>query len=489
MIRVVSARRMAELEREAIKRGASAEFFMKRAGAGIAEVIRELKISKNIFLLLGKGNNGGDLLSFSNILLGEGFSIRGYLFFKEEGLSPLFSKELSLFKRRGGEIVDSLDVRDDDIVVDGIFGIGFKGALPDHIVEALEYINSLKNYRIAVDISSGIDTETGRVGSVAFLADMTIFLGAGKLAAFIGDGYRYTGEVRVVDFGLDQKLLKEVVFPFLLLDEGCLKYAFKMGRTKNKYDSSVAAISGSLGMEGAANLSGYGALRAGAGIVKLFIRDLRDVKRDVFRDDLVKMELDFKKASYIIECLNREKAIYIGPGIGRGSDMERLFLEVIGKIGRPVVLDADALFFISKHPEIKLPKDAILTPHRREMLRLLGEEEMDDLKLLERTAFFSKRHNVSVVLKGAPTFIFCKGERAWISTYGSPALAKAGTGDVLTGIIAAFLANGLGAEEAATLGVFVHGKAGEILKEEKTEYASSALDLIEVLPKVFKKFF
>jgi NAD(P)H-hydrate epimerase len=225
-------------------------------------------------------------------------------------------------------------------------------------------------------------------------------------------------------------------------------------------------------------LSGAAALHAGAGIVKLFT--LEDV--GPMADELIANIWDSVAWQ---ETVAKASAVFIGPGLGRTPAAKEACKAVLHHIDKPSVIDADALFFLS---QIKVPKECVLTPHRGEALRLLGMEQMDEEQLLGRCQAYVDEHGVVLILKGAPTYIFSAGQLPVIIPFGDPGMATAGSGDVLTGIVSALLAQGQSLLEASILGVTLHALAGEAAAREKTSYGYSASDLIDHFPSAFKHF-
>lgn len=512
-IKVVSAQEMARIEKCAILEGGNAAEFMLAAGKNISEKIAGLfplngvspkrdlgeevsektDSSGKILLLVGRGNNGGDCLIAGSFLLKRGYDVRAMLFFDPKDFSDLCLKNFDSFTKNGGHYKkisssDDLIFERDEIIIDGIFGTGFKGELGEFFSKCIEKVNLSGNLKVSIDIPSGLSGDDGKAENGAILADHTIFLGLPKSGFFLNDGWAHVGMLHKVDFGLKQRYIDMAEESFFLVEGIEEKDLPKIIRTRNKYEAGfVAGIAGSIGMEGAANLSGKAALRSGAGIVKLFINGYSFFCKEPLTDELVKMELNFSKKEEILSECNKASAIYIGPGIGRLEKMEEFLKYLIPKITKPLVLDADGLYFFAKNPDCKLPENVIMTPHVGEMLRLLNKKKLTHLELISETREFSEKNNAVVILKGAPTFIFKKGEKPTIVIQGDPGMATAGSGDVLTGVIAALLAQGVEITKAAELGAFLHGAAGEAAARDKTSYAMIASDIVEHLPDVFKR--
>jgi NAD(P)H-hydrate epimerase len=325
---------------------------------------------------------------------------------------------------------------------------------------------------IAIDIPSGVNGNSGEVESVAIEAAMTVALGLPKIGLFLKDGWEFTGELRLVDFGLPKKAIAKAKAFFYLPNHLRLP---KIVRNRHKYQAGyVIGFGGSKKFPGAAQLSGLAALRAGAGIVRLFTPEK-------IEEGALELIIDVWNQKEWEEALLKAKAVFVGPGLGRSKKVERFLKLKLPKIKLPCVIDADALL-----ANIDYPKMAVLTPHRGEMLRLLNlKRAPHEEELFEKVARYCKSQEVVIVLKGAPTFVFSPHSKPFIIPRGDPGMATAGSGDVLTGMIGALLAQGGSSLEAAILGAVLHGIAGELAAKEKTSYSLIASDLVEFMPAAF----
>lgn len=318
-IKVISAKEMARIEEMAIKDGESSEKFMLQAGKAIAEKIETLfpikkplqKISSKksptkILLLAGKGNNGGDGFTLGTFLLKKGYTVRAFLFYDSSEFSELCLKNFHLFKKDGGDCKKIESCADlifdpDEILIDAIFGTGYKGKLDSSLAKLVKNINLSKNIKISIDIPSGLCGDDGKAENGAIVADHTLYLALPKSGFFLNEGWNHVGVLHRVDFGLDEKYIDMAKPSFYLIEDEIQKELPPIVRTRHKYNAGyVAAISGSAGMEGAANLSGKAALRSGAGIVKIFISDYNSKDVEKMTDELVKMKLDLSKKEDIL---------------------------------------------------------------------------------------------------------------------------------------------------------------------------------------------
>ncbi|MFI5334556.1 MAG: NAD(P)H-hydrate dehydratase [Chlamydiales bacterium] len=489
-LKVLTAQEMSRIEKRAYEDGASEEAFMENAGKGIAEQVENFidahLLEKKVTLLVGKGNNGGDALAAGRHLLAKGFSVRSIHTHAFEECSSLSQKQQTAFKAAGGDISSQGKLQ--GLLLDGLTGTGFHGKAEGPLASLIELANQSKLPILAVDIPSGLNGTSGEVGSIAIRATQTLYLELPKLGFFLKEGWNHVGELVQVPFGLDEKYRDEAEAVALLLD------STKMGellptirRNRHKYQAGyLVAVAGSKGFSGAAFLSCLAALRSGAGIVRLFHAWDMECEMGGAPLELVKEELGENGMARILEECERASALLIGPGIGRSKESKQLLNEVLPRLSLPNVIDADALFLLSKNSHWKLPSQTILTPHRKEAERVLGiSSEEDEQLFLQKCQEYVNTKQVTLILKGGPTFIFHPNTTPFISTRGDPGMATAGTGDVLTGILGALLAQKFDPLSAAVLGVTLHGIAGEIAAFQKTSYSLIASDLIEHLSDAF----
>lgn len=476
---------MARIEQLAYTAGFSDEQFMENAGRGVAEkttaFIEEHLLEKTVTLIVGKGNNGGDALAAGKHLLAKGFSVHGIHTHPLETCSPLAQKQAAQFKNAGGHLALSGELK--GVILDGLTGTGFRGKAEGPLAFMIDQANRSKLPILAIDIPSGLNGSTGEVGSVAIHATQTLYLGLPKLGFFMGEGWNHVGELVPVDFGLEKKYLDEATPAALLISSkkaGTLLPPIQ--RNRHKYQAGyVVAVGGSRGFSGAAFLSCLAALRSGAGIIRLFHN--WNMENEIGGAPLELVKEGIESESRILEECERASAALIGPGMGRHGDSEKLLKRLLSKLTLPCVLDADALFHLAENPRWELPKQTILTPHRKEAERLLGiTHSGNDEDFHALCQEYVEKKRIVLLLKGGPTLIFHPGKPPLISTRGDPGMATAGTGDVLSGILAALLAQKVEPEHAAILGTTLHGIAGEIAAFQKTSYGLIASDLITYLP-------
>ncbi|NGX60776.1 MAG: Bifunctional NAD(P)H-hydrate repair enzyme Nnr [Chlamydiae bacterium] len=498
-MKIVRAKEMGRIEHLAYEQGASEEQFMLNAGGKITEAIQQFvgrfHLKPRIVLLCGRGNNAGDAYVAGKLLQEGGFTVRAFALSPQEESSPLCQLQSRRFCDGGGEIVyvsapNQISFDDSTLLIDGILGTGFHGKIEGLFREMILSANQSGLPIVSIDIPSGINGNTGEIGGVAIKAKQTLFLGLPKVGCFLGDAWNYVGEIALLDFGLGAEYIDEAEEEGRLINESLIRSLFPpVVRTRHKYEAGyVVGVGGSPGMPGAPVMTCFAALRSGAGIVRLFHPEGMEGEFASAPCEVIRQGYHPGRVAPILEGMERASATFIGPGLGTSSAAEKTLQRLLPELNKPCVLDAEALTLLAKH-EIPLPKKAILTPHQGEMHRLLhAETKLSISELVEKTHRYAEEKRVTVVLKGAPTFIFHPGTSPHVCARGNPGMATAGSGDVLTGILSAFLAQTQDPFQAAILGVYIHALAGEIAAEETTAYCMVATDITAALPQAFKQF-
>ncbi len=489
---IVTADEMARIEKIAIEQGASDLTFMETAGQSIAEhtqqYIEQYGIEKKVLLLVGRGNNGGDALKAGCDLLQKKIKCTAWLLNPPEECSALCQMQLENYRSGGGEIIyldkETPQFPQSGVILDGLTGTGFHGRAEGLLSDLIHAVNESALPIFSIDIPSGLNGTTGDVETVAIHADQTLYLCLPKLGFFINSGWNHVGELCPIDFGLEPKYIDQADhFGHLAEQEQVASLLPPIQRNRHKYQAGyVIAIAGSPGMCGAGLLASYAALRSGCGIIRLFYPYGLEAELANAPYELVREGWDFSDRSRILEESKRAGAFIIGPGIGRHHSTGKMLKQLIPSLTKPTVIDADGLYHLANNPRWTLPANLILTPHHQEMARILGENHTDDQSFLNKVRTYAKERALTVVLKGAPTWIFHKDHSPLMIPRGDPGMATAGSGDVLSGIIAAFLSQGLDCAQAALLGTYLHALAGECAALEKTSYSMIASDIIEELP-------
>lgn len=496
-MKVISAKEMAHLESLAYRDGASESDFMEEAGSGIALIVHDYierhPQSRSVVLVCGKGNNAGDGYVAGIQLLSLDYEVIAYQIIPITECSRLCKASYQRFLQAGGRVLqinsaEELAFPPEGVIVDALFGTGFEGSVSEPYATIIARMNSSNLPIIAADIPSGLNGMSGAADEHTVIATETAFLGLPKTGFFLLDGWDCVGKLRFVDFGLPQIYIEEADSDMVMLSSDFLRsYLPKIKRSRHKYQAgSVVGIAGSSGMSGAAILSASAALRAGAGIVYLLYPEGMEVELCAAPFELIKIPYSRKDLKPLIDLANKASSVFIGPGMGRHPEVAILLQELLPQIKVPCVIDADALTLMGSK-SIVLPAKCVLTPHHAEMNRLLGDERTPPLtmKYLQRCQRFAVEKKIILVLKGAPSFVLGADMPIYVSSRGDPGMATAGSGDLLTGLIAALMAQKVSPEKAAQLGVYIHSLAGEFAANELTSYCMTAGDLLYHFPEGF----
>lgn len=496
-MKVVSPKQMVSMESLAYRDGSSDADFMEEAGSGVALVVHELaehlNLNRQIFLFCGKGNNAGDAYVAGIYLLHLEYEVLAYSMFPIEDCSTLCKENYARFVHEGGRVLEVNSPEEmvfptSGMIIDGLFGTGFKGRIEEPLASFVQQVNQSKLPIISVDIPSGLNGETGEVLGTAVTANFTAFLGLPKTGFFLLEGWNHVGKLAYVDFGLPQQYIEESDADLIMMSPDIMKSLLPtIIPNRHKYQAGyVVGLSGSPEYPGAAILSAWAALRGGAGIVRVLYPQGMEAGLAASPYEIIKSPYDVNNPQEVLNWMNQAAATYIGPGIGLSEKTRKLINALLPQQIKPCVIDADALTILSEG-KTTLPKNAILTPHLGELKRLLKiTEDVDlDLDFLRKCQEYVNKNHVTLILKGGPTFVFHYDEPIYVCPHGDPGMATAGSGDVLTGLIASLLAQGLSTHHAALLGVYLHGIAGEYAAQELTSYCMNASDIIEAFPQAF----
>ncbi|MFH1448821.1 MAG: NAD(P)H-hydrate dehydratase [bacterium] len=485
---------------------------MENAGIKSIESLHQLFPDlkfKKVAVFVGPGNNGGDGLVIARHLFNQDISVEVFLMMDEEKAKGIAETNLKIVKslkipiRKANSIENFQKEKDElfsfDLIIDAILGIGGKERLSDHFVEIINCLNSLKKPIISLDIPSGINGDSGKLLGTSIKATYTFTFGLPKIGMFLSPGINYLGKLLILDLGFPKDLLKD---PNL-----CLNYLEKEDislllpkRLKDDHKGrcgKIFLLAGSRGMTGAATLSSQAALLTGSGIVTLGIPEslnsIMEVKlTEVMTHPIPETPLgsfSYKGYSTIMNLISKFQSIALGPGIGREKETIKLIHNLVESINIPMVIDADAIFALAEKPEIlkKAKAPVIITPHSGELAHFL-KTKIEDI-LINRIFYAQKvalEYNLVLVLKGTNTIIATPTGEVFINSTGNPGMASPGMGDVLTGIIGGFLAQGLNALEASKLGVYLHGLSGDIALKERGELSLIASDVLNDIPQAIK---
>jgi len=481
------------LEELAYQQGSSASQFMQSAGVTVADVVTKVASAPVVTLLVGKGNNGGDAYACGTELLSRGFDVVAVHPFPLESCSPLCQQEGKRFVVAGGKVDSPRDALASPtlrgVVVDGLFGTGLHGQVEGVAARLIELANQSGLKIIAIDIPSGLSGASGSTGGPTIRAHHTVYLELPVIGFFLGEGWESVGQLHRGRFGLPEALLAHAVGKFDLLLPFASPLLPQPKRRQHKYDAGyICAFAGSFGMAGAADLATLAALRSGAGIVRLFYQEEMFYELSTLAPEVIKEMWGWdRRERFLIEA-RRAKSLLLGPGIGRASSAEKLLQWILKTTPLPSAIDADALFWLAHCPRLKLPAGSVLTPHHGEMMKLLRvTEHLREEELWSACQKFAEKRETTLLLKGAPTLVFHPGRKPVLMPWGDPGMATAGSGDVLTGILAAMLAKGLPPQEAALRAAGLHALAGEAAASKLGSHSLIASDLIDNIATVLRE--
>lgn len=507
-MKVATAAEMRELDRRTIEEyGLPGIALMENAGREVARKVEEIlggAAGRKVCIFAGKGNNGGDGFVAARHLAGSGAAVTVFLAGSPEGVGGDARINLDVLAAAGGEISQVSGQREMDRValaaaladclVDALLGTGFRGEVSGELAEMVKILNTAGKPVVAVDIPTGIDADTGQVCGVAVRASHTVTFALPKPGLLLQPGAEHAGAVTVAGIGFPARLLAEAALPQSAVTAAYTRSLLPVRRPWAHKGTSgrVVVVAGSPGLTGAAALAATAAMRAGAGLVTLAVAEslnpIMAVKlTEVMTRPLPETaggSLGLAAVPAVVELAAAADVLAIGPGLGRDGETAEAVREIVRAARCPLVIDADGLNALAGYTDSLLEAAAlpVLTPHPGELSRLTGLPvpaiNADRLAAAREAA---ARFGAIVVLKGAGTVVAYPDGEAFINTSGNAALATGGTGDVLAGVIAAFIAQGLTSHDAAVAGVYIHGLAGELAAAGRL-VGMAAGDLLAALP-------
>jgi NAD(P)H-hydrate epimerase len=510
---LATAEQMQEYDRSAITRlSIPGLLLMENAGRAFVDELQKRAGSlarKQIIVVCGKGNNGGDGLVIARHCANRGALVHVFLLTKPSSLQGDSAvnyaavKKISRMKNSGLRLsLTPTAARfaprgPVDIIVDAIFGTGFSGSARGVFAEAIDWINRAKAFVASVDVPSGVNGTTGIVESSAVRADLTVTMGLAKIGHHVGEGRERSGEVVVADISMPPALFQG--FPtqtMRVLGNDVRRSLPTRPQTAHKYSvGKVFVLGGSRNFTGAPTLAALSVLRAGAGAVVLgvpasihpmLVRKLTEV----ILLPLPETESGTIAASALASVLEKcawADAVALGPGLSRNAETDALLLNVLNDCRAPVVLDADGLSALAGKTGIlrERPGPTILTPHTGELGRLIGHPaEEIELRRVEIARESARKLHSILVLKGSPTVTAIPKGVTYLNSTGNPGMATIGSGDVLTGVIASLLAQGMDPATAAWSGVWIHGRAGDLSADRLGQRSLMAGDILEAIAEV-----
>ena len=501
-------------EMKTIDRRASQEYMipslllMENAGLRVVEAIRTIGTAgkqSRVVILAGKGNNGGDGLAAGRHLVNCGTAIDLFLLGDPDALTPDARINYDILHRMGisiqpltqdqhlaGLITALLQA---DLVVDAIYGIGFRGCLDDFETRVADLLNRSRVPVLAVDIASGVEADTGQVHGAAVKADHTVTLALPKPGLITAPGSEYTGQWSVADISIPRSLLEDPALKMNLLDAAAIKGWLppRAADTHKGTYGHVLVVGGSAGMIGAVTLTSWAALRCGAGLVTAALPETQLPTLDAAAMEVMSRGLpETSRGCISIDALPALESLLgtcsvcaVGPGMSRYHEATAILRFILENSGVPLLIDADGINALASDPEVLRDRQVpvVITPHPREMARLTGltVEEIQHRRV-EVASRYAVDWGITVVLKGHQTVVACPRGEVFINSSGNPGMATAGSGDVLSGIIAGLIAQGLKPQPAAAAGVYIHGRAGDRAAAELGQRGMIAGDMIDYLP-------
>jgi NAD(P)H-hydrate epimerase len=472
---------------------------MERAASKCFEWLEENNCLIYPFAIFcGKGNNGGDGLAIARMLANKGCSVSVYILeFGHKGTED-FQTNLAWLHQLSSVTIHFIqdgshfpELSKDAIIIDALFGSGLTRPLDGITEKLVEHINNSGCNVIAIDIPSGMPVDRSSKDHTIIKANYTLSFQCYKQAFLVAENAEFMGKVVILDIGLSSEYVSSLEPKFELIDDLLINSIYKpRNRFAHKGDFGHAlVIAGSYGKIGAAVLSSKSCLRTGAGLLTCFVPKCGyEIIQTALPEGMVMTDINSSMITKIDEDVSKYDAIGIGPGLGTASETRTAVKELLSIYKKPMVIDADALNGLSMEKNLPtLPPGSILTPHPKEFERLFGECK-NDFERIDKAIENAMRLNCTIVLKGHHTFIATAGGKGYFNSTGNAGMATAGSGDVLTGMITALLAQDYSSEQAAILGVYLHGCAGDIAAKEISQEAMIAGDIIDNIGNAFKQF-
>lgn len=496
---IVNGKQAKQIDRICIQEaGIPSVVLMERAALRLSEHIRQNYSKKeNILIVCGMGNNGADGVCAGRILSEWGYRVSVFLLGNRDKATDEMKQQLAIAEYVKLSFVTNPVLKEYTVLLDGMFGIGLSRDIEGKYREWIEKINAWEGKVIAIDIPSGVDADTGQIFGTAVKADETITFGYTKIGMLLYPGRLFAGKVKTEYIGFLQNAVKQSGVAACIYEKKDCKKMFpkrKPHSNKGTY-KKVLVIAGSKEISGAAYFAGAAAYGMGCGLVKIVTQENnRTMLQERIPEALLSIYrgseegLSEEERNRVQKELEWASVVVAGPGIGTDRVAKQLLEEVLKEKAKPVVLDADALNLLAQMPQyfdkknrLSLSENYVLTPHCKEMSRLV-KQPVDAVK--KSIYDVSKMTDKAVlVLKDAPTLV-SDGKRVSINASGNSALAKGGSGDVLSGMIGGLLALGMESFEAAALGVYLHGLTADEYVKSNSSSSMTARDILRLLPKV-----
>lgn len=466
---------------------------MERAALKTVEILEEEKVDfRKVLVVCGCGNNGGDGYAIARLLHLKGYKVSVYFVGNEEKRSKENRQQKKIADYYCIPVKQKLENEEYSVIIDSIFGTGLCRDIEGEYYHLIEKLNQMNGYKVAVDTPSGLQDETGKVMGIAFKADLTVSIAFAKRGQMMESGNPYVGKIQVADIG---------IYKDAIVKDDILTYCYEFKdfqerfpkRIENSHKGSygkILCIAGSKGMSGAALLCAKAAYATGAGLVQIYTHeDNRVIIQKSMPEAIVSTYTEYDEEQ-LKHLLGWADVVAIGCGLGLSDVSDKLVRNTLEFAKTPCVVDADAINLIAKDMAIlkNAKQPMILTPHMKEMSRLLScsVKELQEQKM-EWLEKFVNQYPVTCVLKDARTLVGNANEDTFLNLTGNSAMAKGGSGDVLTGIISGILAQKTEVYESACLGVYLHGMAGDFARNQKGQYSVLAGDIVDSIGEILKQ--
>lgn len=468
---------------------------MEHAAQACVQVLEDEKVDlSHVCVVCGSGNNGGDGFAIARILQNNRYSVETFCVGNPEHYTEETQEQMYRLQECGGKITYGMPQEDSySVVIDAVFGVGLSRKVEGRYRQVIEQMNRMRGTKFAVDIPSGLSATTGCILGCAFKADYTVTFQLKKIGLELSQGRTMAGRVIVPDIGIstdsiceDQEIVRTAgkdIYRKMLPDR-------PEDSNKGTY-GRLLVIAGSKGMAGAAYLNAHAAYMTGAGLVRIYTSsDNREILQTLLPEAIITTYEEYNKEE-LLSLLTWADGVCIGSGLGMSRLSEKILKTVIEYVKVPCLIDADGLNLLAENNNYlnqMAERRFVITPHMKEMSRLTGisveELKADRIQILKD---FSSRYRITCVLKDSRTLIASEEKGIRMNLTGNSAMAKAGSGDVLAGVISGWMVQGKEAEDAAELGTYIHGLSGDLAKFEKGVYSVMARDLIEYISKALMK--
>lgn len=468
---------------------------MEHAAQACVQVLEDEKVDlSHVCVVCGSGNNGGDGFAIARILQNNRYSVETFCVGNPEHYTEETQEQMYRLQECGGKITYGMPQEDSySVVIDAVFGVGLSRKVEGRYRQVIEQMNRMRGTKFAVDIPSGLSATTGCILGCAFKADYTVTFQLKKIGLELSQGRTMAGRVIVPDIGIstdsiceDQEIVRTAgkdIYRKMLPDR-------PEDSNKGTY-GRLLVIAGSKGMAGAAYLNAHAAYMTGAGLVRIYTSsDNREILQTLLPEAIITTYEEYNKEE-LLSLLTWADSVCIGSGLGMSRLSEKILKTVIEYVKVPCLIDADGLNLLAENKNYlnqMAERRFVITPHMKEMSRLTGtpveELKADRIQILKD---FISRYRITCVLKDSRTLIASEGKGIRMNLTGNSAMAKAGSGDVLAGVISGWMVQGKEAEDAAELGTYIHGLSGDLAKFEKGVYSVMARDLIEYISKALMK--